>query len=82
MYEIKVTSKGQVTIPKAVRDQLNLKRGDRVVLEKAEDGAWKIVRLDSPSKLFGMVNSPARRPATLAEMQRSIEKGAHTGEGS
>ena len=33
-----VTSKGQVTIPKAVRDRLNLKPGSAVDFELAPDG--------------------------------------------
>jgi len=32
----KVTSKGQVTIPKAVRDKLRLKEGDRVIFMEAD----------------------------------------------
>ncbi|MEW6573186.1 MAG: AbrB/MazE/SpoVT family DNA-binding domain-containing protein [Bacillota bacterium] len=32
----KVTSKGQVTIPKAVRDKLRLKEGDRVIFLEAD----------------------------------------------
>lgn len=34
----KVTSKGQVTIPKPVRDRLNLKPGSAVDFELAPDG--------------------------------------------
>jgi len=33
-----VTSKGQVTIPKAVRDRLGLRAGSRVSFELAPDG--------------------------------------------
>ena len=32
----KVTSKGQITIPKAVRDKLRLKKGDRVLFMEAD----------------------------------------------
>ena len=34
----KVTSKGQVTIPKAIRNVLNLKEGDRVFFNATPDG--------------------------------------------
>jgi len=32
-----VTQKGQVTIPKKVRDRLNIKQGDEVIFEVNED---------------------------------------------
>ncbi|WP_036223298.1 AbrB/MazE/SpoVT family DNA-binding domain-containing protein [Mesoaciditoga lauensis] len=34
----KVTSKGQVTIPKEIREKLNLKKGDKVLFIEKEDG--------------------------------------------
>jgi antitoxin PrlF len=35
---VRVTSKGQVTIPKQVRDRLGIKRGTAVDFHTAEDG--------------------------------------------
>ena len=40
----KVTSKGQVTIPKPVRDRLNLKPGSAVDFELAADGRVVLVK--------------------------------------
>ena len=37
----RVTSKGQITIPKAIRERLNLEEGDKVAF--IEDGTGKIV---------------------------------------
>lgn len=42
----KVTSKGQVTIPKPVRDLLGLRSGSRVNFERTEDGRVELVPLD------------------------------------
>ena len=39
-----VTSKGQVTIPKAVRDRLNIKPGTAVDFELAPDGRVVLVK--------------------------------------
>ena len=39
-----VTSKGQVTIPKPVRDRLNLKPGSQVEFELAPDGHVVLVK--------------------------------------
>lgn len=37
-YRSKITSKGQITIPKAIRDLLHLLKGDEVVLLPTEKG--------------------------------------------
>lgn len=42
----KVTSKGQVTIPKPVRDHLGLVPGSLVVFRRAADGSIVIERAD------------------------------------
>jgi AbrB family looped-hinge helix DNA binding protein len=39
-----VTSKGQVTIPKPVRDRLNIKSGSKVDFELAPDGRIVLVK--------------------------------------
>lgn len=39
-----VTQKGQVTIPKPVRDRLNLKPGSKVDFELAPDGRFVLVK--------------------------------------
>lgn len=41
-----VTSKGQVTIPKAVRDQLGLKPGSKVEFRSGRDGEIVLKRAD------------------------------------
>lgn len=39
-----VTSKGQVTIPKAVRDRLGIKPGTEVEFQPTEDGRFVLVK--------------------------------------
>jgi AbrB family looped-hinge helix DNA binding protein len=49
-----VTSKGQVTIPKPVRDRLGIGPGSAVEFELMEDGRFALVRADGktpPSRL-------------------------------
>ncbi len=37
-YRSKITSKGQITIPKAIRDLLHLLKGDEIILVPTEKG--------------------------------------------
>ncbi|VVB96141.1 Antidote-toxin recognition MazE, bacterial antitoxin [uncultured archaeon] len=46
-YRSKITSKGQITIPKAVRELLHLLKGDEVVLVPTESGV--ILKRDTAS---------------------------------
>jgi AbrB family looped-hinge helix DNA binding protein len=45
-----MTSKGQVTIPKPVRDRLNLKPGNAVEFELADDGRVVLVKVGRKAK--------------------------------
>ena len=40
-----ITSKGQLTIPKAIREQLNLQSGDKVEFLVDKDGSVRIVTI-------------------------------------
>jgi AbrB family looped-hinge helix DNA binding protein len=67
-----LTSKGQVTIPKEVRDALRLRPGDRVDFRLEAGGGVRLLpaRL-SPADLVGSLR-PRRRGLTLGEMERVI----------
>ena len=47
---MKVTRKGQVTIPKPIRDQLEIRAGSKVDFEVADDGRFFSV---TPKSLVG-----------------------------
>lgn len=67
-----VTSKGQITIPKAVRDELGLTEGDRVAFRVLEDGSV-VVELETVDllELEGALK-PRRKGVTLADMDAAI----------
>lgn len=44
---MRVTSKGQVTVPKEIRDNLSLKPGSEVGIERNERGEFVLVNLDA-----------------------------------
>ena len=74
--EATITSKGQITLPKSLRDQLHLHTGDRVVFVTAEDGSVHLIPKHSSVKdLKGMLPRP-EQPVTLEAMERAIEQGA------
>jgi AbrB family looped-hinge helix DNA binding protein len=55
----RITSKGQITIPKAVRDALNLGDGDRVVFRVIEGERAILARTPDLLELAGSVPVPA-----------------------
>lgn len=62
MQIARMTTKGQVTIPKTVRERLQAKQGDLLVFEFTEGGDLKVRSLSQKplSALFGAL--PATRP--------------------
>ena len=55
-----VTSKGQVTLPKSVRDALELRAGDRILF-RVLDGRAVVSKVSDFLDLAGSVPVPARR---------------------
>lgn len=72
--EAKLSSKGQATIPKAVRDRLQIKPGDRFKFFFHPDGVIILPRI-STARLRGMLPKPPK-PFSLAGVDRAIEAGA------
>lgn len=72
-----VTSKGQVTIPKELRDALHLQAGHRLEFELREDGSVLVrPRTFDALRLFGVLKTNRSRPVSLEEMDLGIAKGA------
>ncbi len=72
--EAMLSSKGQVTIPKAVRDRLRINPGDRFKFFFHPDGVI-ILPKTSTVRLKGMIPKPAR-PVSAEQIDRAIEEGA------
>ncbi len=71
-----ITSKGQATIPKVVRDRLKLRPGDRVEFIVEEDGRVVLVPATRRlADLYGVLPRPAH-PVSLDEMEAAIRAGA------
>ena len=71
-----MTSKGQVTIPKEVRDALHLETGHRIAFQVREDGIVEMrpENVDLMS-LRGIFKSSVKG-VTLKDMSEAIRRGA------
>ena len=76
--ESAITTKGQATIPKAVREHLGLKPGDRVKFFVHPDGSVVLLPKRPAAALRGIVK-PLGRPVTLEEMREAAAAGAAEG---
>ncbi len=74
MIESGITSRGQTTLPKAVREALSVRTGDRVRYF-IEDGEVRIVPVRPITRLFGALRHTGE-PVTLEAMERAITDGA------
>lgn len=72
--ESALTVKGQATIPKAIREHLRLKPGDRVKFFLHPDGTVFLLPKRPVSVLRGIVKP--RRPVTIEEMNAAAAEGA------
>lgn len=71
-----VTSKGQITLPRDVRQALGLGVGDKVDFVEVE-GGFKIVALRKDVRgLKGRFAGRVKRPVTIREMDDAIAKSA------
>ena len=75
-----VTSKGRITIPKEIRNEMRLKAGDCVEFTVGRSGKMtlKAMSMDFRS-LRGILKSPLNRPISLKETDEAIARGACRG---
>lgn len=72
MVTATLTSKGQVTIPVAIRDALGVEAGDRVEFVEVEPGRFELVAdTQSVRSLKGLICKPAK-PVSVEDMNRAI----------
>jgi antitoxin PrlF len=77
--ESAITVKGQATIPKAIREHLALKPGDRVKFFVHPDGSVVLLPKLTAAALRGVVKSWRRRPVTIDEMTNAAAESAGGG---
>ena len=69
-----LTSKGQITIPVAVREALGVDAGDRLEFVEVATGRFEVIAVTRPvAALKGMFGAPKRR-VTIEQMNEAIAR--------
>lgn len=69
--ESTLTSKGQTTIPKGIRDSLGIKSGDRMTFTLMPDGTVLLrVKNKSVMNLAGSLRRKGRKPLPVEQLSR------------
>ena len=72
-----LTSKGQITLPKPVRERLQLSAGDRVEFVIDAEGEIRVrTSRGDVRDLKGLLHRAGRKPVTLEEMDAAVARGA------
>ena len=74
LAESVITSKGQTTLPKKVRDALGLQPGDKLRYAVLNKGVL-VLKVQPIDRLFGILHYDGP-PVTLEDMKRGIIEGA------
>ncbi len=70
-----LTTKGQVTIPKAVREHLGVDTGDRLSFVVEEDGTVIVKPIARHVReLGGLLHRPGQRPVSISKMEEGIAR--------
>ena len=76
MDTAKVTSKGQVTIPKRVRTLMAIETGDRLAFDLDEDGSLHVIRVQGERRpLRGLLSEYAKPCMVDEERVRAALRG-------
>ncbi len=69
---VTLTSKGQLTLPKAIREQMKLDAGSKLDFQLAQDGTLTARPMRSVTSLIGLVKpAPGTKQATLQDLKEA-----------
>ena len=71
-----LSSKGQITIPKKIREFLQIQKSEKIVFIPLEDGSVLMKTEHKPAaSLFGLLSHRKREtPATIDQMEAAIQE--------
>jgi len=68
-----VTDKGQVTVPKEIRDKTGITPGSRLDFEVQDDGSLRVrVLRRGADNLFGLLHRAGIKPRSIDQMDQGI----------
>ncbi len=76
MYDSKLTSKGQITVPKVVREALALHPGDRIRFVIHDDRTVTVEAESVDLRALRGAVKPVRRGVSIEQMRDAIRQGA------
>ena len=77
MVQARLTGKGQVTIPKTIREHLRIDTGSKIDFVIDENGEVKVIPVNiAVENLSGILHRSGMKAASLADMEQAISEGA------
>jgi AbrB family looped-hinge helix DNA binding protein len=74
-YEVKITSKGQLTLPKRLREKLAISKGSKVILEiREQEIALRPRKFSIVDKLVGMGKAKKSSLELHKEFAKEVER--------
>lgn len=74
-YHAPLSSKGQITIPKLIREKLALVEGDTVVFVPTESGILTVPRNKSVESVFGILSAHAMPGTSVEDYDTAVRDG-------
>lgn len=72
MSQVVLTSKGQMTLPKAIRDDLKVGPGDKLDIVKDGDRYVIVPRNRSAASLYGILHRRGEKSMSVREMDEAV----------
>jgi AbrB family looped-hinge helix DNA binding protein len=76
MTSSRITSKGQITVPKAIRETLGVEPGDRIAFRVQEDGRVVVEPETVDLRSLRGALKPRRRGVSVEEMAAAVRNQA------
>ena len=76
-HKTRLSTKGQIVVPKDIRERRNWAPGDELVIEETDEGVLlkRVAPLVAPTRIedvYGCLHRPGMRPLSIKEMDAAI----------